>query len=172
LAFSRRIEKSKFEELANCGTLASPCEGEGDRLRWRGRKNCRNVKKSTSQSSARSLRLTAYGPRRNHRLLRSLATNMPPACLLNASSPLSKGSHRGASLHFKFRLICHSLSSFAHAAGQIRHGLHDFLAAVTAGGQIPQRHDAAQTAVFRYGNPPNLRLAHGLRRGIYRVCGR
>ena len=30
---------------------------------------------------------TKVFPRRNHRLLRSLATNMPPACLLNASSP-------------------------------------------------------------------------------------
>ena len=45
--------------------------------------------KTTPQSRIRS---TAFGPGRKHSLLPALATNVPPARLLNASRPL----HRGA----------------------------------------------------------------------------
>ena len=41
-------------------------------------------------------------PRRNHRLPRSLATNMPPACLFNASSP-------GCPLLHQPHLLCKSI---------------------------------------------------------------
>ena len=37
------FDKLEVEELVNFRNLASPCEGEGDRLRWRGRKTGGNV---------------------------------------------------------------------------------------------------------------------------------
>ena len=48
------FDKLEVEELVNFRNLASPCEGEGDRLRWRGRKTYGNIRKIDLSVSLRS----------------------------------------------------------------------------------------------------------------------